>query len=275
MLKVLFWNVQGKNLGKLIACIAHERQTDVVILAEPPDEIAAMLDSLNNGPRIYNYHETPNARVLIFSTLPVQSVGLIRDYGTISIRRLRPPAGMELILVAAHLSSKLFLDLAEQGHLATRLREYIQLAEESCGHSRTVIVGDLNMNPFEAGLVSSEALHATMTRRIAKVGQRRVLGQSRPYFYNPMWKHFGNGESGPAGTYFKSPAGLIGHHWNIFDQVLLRPAMLPYFDDEVEIISSVSDFSLLTKSGRPNSSTASDHLPIAFALYPERTEESE
>ena len=48
--------------------------------------------------------------------------------------------------------------------------------ENKAGHKRTVLVGDLNMNPFETGLVTASGLNATMTRKLP----RRKNGQSMP-----------------------------------------------------------------------------------------------
>jgi hypothetical protein len=49
--------------------------------------------------------------------------------------------------------------------------------------------------------------------------------------------------------------------------VLLRPDLLPYFDNEsLEILTSDGEQSLLSANGLPDTSVASDHLPLVFGL---------
>jgi hypothetical protein len=64
--------------------------------------------------------------------------------------------------------------------------------EKRVGHDRTIVVGDLNMNPFDAGIVGAEGLNAVMTKQIASQGGRKVDAVRYPFFYNPMWSHFGD-----------------------------------------------------------------------------------
>jgi hypothetical protein len=39
------------------------------------------------------------------------------------------------------------------------LSNSIKQAEKDIGHSKTVLVGDLNMNPFQSGMVNASGLH--------------------------------------------------------------------------------------------------------------------
>jgi hypothetical protein len=95
-----------------------------------------------------------------------------------------------------------------------------------------VLVGDLNMDPFEEGVVKANGLHAVMTRRLAGRQTRTVQGRVYPLFYNPMWGLYGDSSAGPPGTYFYEPSGHVGYFWHLFDQVLLRPDLLRFFRNE-------------------------------------------
>ena len=119
------------------------------------------------------------------------------------------------------------------------------------------------MNPYEAGITGG--LKAVMTRTLALKGKDPVSGLDT-HFYNPMWQHFGETNNTPAGTYYR-----IGsedeHYWHIFDQVLLRPALLPHYSDShLQILASAGNISLLTREGVPRHEAVSDHLPILFRL---------
>jgi hypothetical protein len=130
-----------------------------------------------------------------------------------------------------------------------------------------VLIGDLNANPFEPGIVGAGALNAVMTRRLSQRRARTVNGQAYPYFYNPMWGHFGDRADRYSGTYFYDRGEHVTYFWNLFDQIMLRPALLDCFDPgDLQIISRVGGLDLLSKDGLPNRNVASDHLPLVFRI---------
>lgn len=150
--------------------------------------------------------------------------------------------------------------------LVTRLREGVTHAEETFSHRRTVVIGDFNMNPFEAGVVGSEGLHGVMSRDVALKDHRVVYDQPRHYFYNPMWSMLGDCSPGPPGSYFYKNSGPIAYFWNMFDQVLLRPTLAQSFiPGDVAILDTVGGQSLLSPAGRPRREL-SDHLPVMVRL---------
>jgi hypothetical protein len=105
-----------------------------------------------------------------------------------------------------------------------------------------------------------------MTQKQVIRGRRTVAGKEYPFFYNPMWSFMGDLQGRPAGTHYFYRAELVDYGWNMYDQVLLRPCMIPLFDfNSLKIITSVNEESLLTSQGIPDKSK-SDHLPILFKL---------
>jgi hypothetical protein len=173
----------------------------------------------------------------------------------------------DIVLAALHLPSKLHPNESSQILACTRWAETIAQAERQTGHTRTVVVGDLNMNPFEAGIVGAGGFHATMVRAQALRGQRTVSGQLYPFFYNPMWGCFGERDGTPAGTYFYDSSEHVNYYWNMFDQVLLRPSLVGRLSRKgIEIVTHAGAVSLLSANGRPDKSVGSDHLPILFGL---------
>lgn len=123
------------------------------------------------------------------------------------------------------------------------------------------------MNPFEAGIVGAIGLHAVMSQSIARKGSRKIQGTDYPFFYNPMWGHFGDRNAGPDGTYYYQRAEQVNYFWNIFDQVLIRPELIDVFaKDELQILDHDGVESLVTPQNIPDSVNSSDHLPILFRL---------
>jgi hypothetical protein len=145
------------------------------------------------------------------------------------------------------------------------LIETIQRLEARHFIEKTILVGDLNMNPFEQGVTGARQLHAVMTKAKASEGTRQFDSKDFPFFYNPMWGLFGDRTHGPAGTYYGGPRGAVSYFWEMFDQVLLRPALMDDLKD-LRILDHDSVESLLTKNGLPDSENGSDHLPILFRL---------
>lgn len=147
------------------------------------------------------------------------------------------------------------------------LARRIAQEEDRVGHQRTVLVGDMNMNPFEPGLVSSVGLNAGTSRRIAERVTRTVQGRAYRLFYNPMWGHLGDAKGDTAGSYFHDSAEHLNYFWNVFDQVLLRPDLAKRFDsNQLGIVKSVGERSLVRGDARPDATVHSDHLPIVFEL---------
>jgi hypothetical protein len=123
------------------------------------------------------------------------------------------------------------------------------------------------MNPFEDGVVSANGLHGVMSRQIAQRNTRVVQEAEYPFFYNPMWNYLGDYTAGPPGTFYYTAAEHKVFFWNIFDQVLIRPDLLPHFNNQdLMVLHHDGENSLLSRSGLPDDTLGSDHLPIYFKL---------
>jgi hypothetical protein len=179
---------------------------------------AALLESLNKG-KLAKFRIPFNVspRLLFFIKYPSKSFKSVEDDGGIAIRHLMPPIGKNILLVALHLPSKLYQTENDQVFMAVRVAEAIQRAELKVGHTRTLIIGDLNMNPFEAGLVGADGFHAVMDKTTARKKSRIVQSKSRMFFYNPMWGRMGDESQGPPGTYYYNDSSHVSFFWNTYD----------------------------------------------------------
>lgn len=279
MISFLFWNLMGGDqqtwpvrkitlLEHLIG-MAARLQVDVFLFAESafdPAEVVAALNQAKAG----SFHHPPSnsRRIQLITRL---SRGAVVDQfndsadGRLTIRRVTTSNRTELLLAATHFQSQLAWSKEEQALHTTGLQQAITKTEDDVGHQHTILVGDLNMNPFDLGLVGAHALNAVMDRRLARPEGRSVAGRTYRYFYNPMWGHFGDRTPGPSGTFYRGPASPGDPQWHLFDQVLLRPALMDRLA-HVEIIEHDGKVSLLTNHGRPRKAQASDHLPLFFRL---------
>ena len=286
MTRFLFWNVhKNEALKESLVALVHERRIDVLVLAECPNSFknAGLLPELNRV-RADEYHYSPCAERgysgIVIYTRYASAISPIpgADVARCSFRRIQLPGGkLPVLIAAAHLPSKFNRSSEMQREDARELAEAIAEVEDQTQIYRTLLIGDMNCDPFEPGMIWAHCLHAVMTRQIAR-GSNPQYPRTRQTekvryrtFYNPMWRHYGemNGLSSGShyGTFYYDKRGRENLFWHILDQALLRAELLAVFrDDSLEIVTRIGDTSLLTKSGIPDKEHFSDHLPITLEL---------
>jgi len=227
-----------------------------------------LLSALNSaGGSGYLYSRGLCQRVTIVSRFAPELMTPIKESDYLTVRNMRLPGMQDLLLAAAHMPSKREWSDADQVFGCVSLAEDVLHAERLAGHSRTLLVGDLNMNPFEDGIVSAKGLHGVMTQQIAGRRSRIIKGKKYDFFYNPMWGLFGDRNQRPAGTYYYTKSVPKAYFWNMFDQVMVRPDLLERFpQNELAILDHDGMETLLDASGKPDGRKSSDHLPVKFQL---------
>jgi len=266
--KFLFWNINRKPLAGLVAQLAEIHGVDVIVLAECDVEPAAILPELNRE-SASTFHFLPGLyeKILIFSRFSEEFIQPTFESEHVSIRSMRLPDRNPVLLATVHLPSKLNWSAESQQFECVELSRDIDCEEQKAGHRRTILVGDFNINPFEIGMVSSNGLNGVMSRQVASRESRTVQGREYQFFYNPMWNHLGDSRSDTAGSYFYDAGEHVNYYWNVFDQVLLRPALAERFDPgRVSIVKEVGAVSLVHANGRPDRTNGSDHLPLIFEV---------
>ena len=280
MLTFLFWNMGGdspKNtplpkvrarkdrlLGVLLE-LTKKQNVDVLMTAESPLESAEVLKAINNGnkmpfrepdkdslcPRIQIYPRFPE-RFLVRKDESSKYTGRL-----VELPGARPP----FLLYVVHFGSKLYMGEDSQAQAMPGFSTTIRNHEKGLGIDKTVLVGDFNMNPFETGMVSAEGLNAVMTREVASEVGRRYCDAVHPFFYNPMWSHFGDSTHDahpigkpthqPAGTCYFSARESKSFFWNILDQVMIRPSLIQHFrPEDLKIVVGEGTTSLLNQGLR-------------------------
>lgn len=262
----LFWNVGQKDLRPLICEASVTVGADAVILVENGSTARETLESLQSS--VSENFSQPVAtlgRFQVFTRKPELDLSQIQSADRLSIRRLRC-VNCDLLLGIVHIVDKMNWDPLPQASEVQLLASELRSIEDGEGHRRTILIGDFNMNPYDQAMNLATGMNAMMTVRcVSAKGTRRQQGRDYPFFYNPMWGLLGDRTPGPAGTFYHNSGarGIFG--WNMIDQVLVRPDAIAHFDN-VEILTVAGTTSLATKSGRPNSSIASDHFPLVLRL---------
>lgn len=271
MLNLLFWNLKRKSLAESVGLLAEEREADIVVLAEMPDSTEEILTRLRQYDSDFLPGDwiLPRRRVSLYHRFSAAQVQTLHDAKFWTIYQLALSDEEPLVLVAVHMPAKRGIGYTG---LDNRLPQFQQLCqdilreESASGTDRTIVVGDLNQNPFDGELVHLEALNAVMDPEVAARVSCQRDGQTYKYFYNPMWTAYGRRQA-PLGTYYYQEPDYVRYYWHVFDQVLLRPDLIPALGDEVPTaITELGGESLLRANGRPDDRRFSDHLPIVLSL---------
>jgi hypothetical protein len=270
MAAFLVWNVNRKPLDGLVQSLVRQWQIDIVLLVEyafGTSQLPGLLqqDGLFRRPssKRFGVFVRSNQRLSLLRYAPYR-VG-----SRVGLWRWIPPSGQEDLIVLLHGFDRRNFDDSTRRVFSRRVADAVRRREEARQHRRTIITGDFNAQPFESAIVDSDGLHAIGLRSVRASRTRNVsgTGAATDFFYNPMWRVYGqqsHREAGSATHYWlRTWAHELG--WFMLDQVVLRPDETDRFpEDRLRIITQVGAISLLDADGLPDSQTASDHLPIVF-----------
>lgn len=224
-LTFLFWNLKRAR-PDILANLVKRNAVDVLLLAECPLIPGAILTALNQDLTQYFFVPSTCAKIQTYTRFSEHYMPVISEGDDYTIRRINLPGRLEIQICAVHFPSKLYRTPADQTAYATDFATKI-LAPAESQHARTVLVGDLNMNPYEDGMVQHNGLHAVMTREIASRERRTVKFESNRFFYNPMWQHFGERAEGHAGTYYLASPKSRADHAPIIGTSTIRCCCVP------------------------------------------------
>jgi hypothetical protein len=192
-------------------------------------------------------------------------------------RRLRRAGFEDILLAAFHYIDPRNNSPEKQREGLSRYKQTLLEAERKAGHTRTVLFGDLNMNPFAIGMLEPRrGLGAMITWDLAEAHSE--LADGGPHrFYNPMWSVMGRADA--PGSYYWKETEPKNPYWNCIDAVLLRPEMRGVFvDDSLRILSCIPDstgteVALYRKAEKHWQILYFDHLPILFDLILPQSQE--
>ena len=280
-LNILYWNTCKKPLTDEVYELVNIHKINFIVLLENTANNTFLLNLLKNIDSEFRQFDTRIFnRPKIFSSLPFENIKEITGHGRYGIFEINAKGYEKALLTITHFPSKMnWGNPNDHFSLCVELRTDIDKAEVTADTRNTIILGDFNMNPFEEGLINSSGLHNINNKEIALTKQRNFQGRSYDYFYNPMWSFLGDSSKGTVqGTHFFNTYKPLNHFWNIYDQVMIRPELIPFFDEtKLDIISNLKTKSLLKKIGGYTrvDKNISDHLPIKFQVKLNKLEKYE
>lgn len=266
----LFWNVGGKYRQATVARLATTHRVDFVALAECPN--AATYLAALNAVGLGFYALATNSRVAAFCRTPDHVIPRVRETAKSSVR-VWEREGDKLLVAVAHLPSGVSMSRESRNVEVQRFADSIREAERATATRNTLVLGDLNLNPFESAVAHTVGFHAVSSRDVARKRSRVVQEAEYDFFYNPMWRFLGGGRPNDVpprragGTYYYWKAEHDIYFWNVYDQVLIRPELLDRVrDEDVSVPETDGAVSLVGAEGRPNPDVGSDHLPVAVRV---------
>jgi len=183
------------------------------------------------------------------------------------IWHLALPLQEDVLLSVVHGPDKRNNSLDKQELFMQQVVAALSYFENKIGHTRSIVLGDFNANPFESPVASALGMHAVSSRAIAQRSPRRILDKSYSYFYNPMWNLLGDARGTAPATYYYGGSDLNELYWHMLDQVLVRPSLLNRFDfATLDIVTTVRTTRLTRAGGTPDDTRFSDHLPVVFGV---------
>ncbi|AXE19713.1 hypothetical protein DR864_19200 [Runella rosea] len=266
-IRFLFWNLNRNRPFEEIINIVEHHQIDVLIMAEVSFNLAILVVEL--AKKGYDFFHNPISqcdKIKILTRFKSNFLKPVFERRRYSINILELPLREKILLASVHIPDKSNNNSNEQEEFSRLFVEQIKQQEEKLNIDKTIIVGDFNMNPFESAMIKSTIFHAVSSSKIAEKLTRRVQEKDYKFFYNPLWSWLGDIRSEATGSYYYNTSNYENYFWNTFDQVLIRPELIPNFDKEaLQILDKDGVKSLLTASGFPNKDY-SDHLPLYFTI---------
>ena len=260
-MRFLFWNTYNNtDINPIICEIVEEQNINTIILAEYKDSVDDLILHLfQKGILMHPYITLGCDRITMLGTNENVFPSRQDTYYTMQI------VEKDFLLCAVHLPSRLHADPSTQLMKSHSIAYDIELAEKESGSLESIVVGDFNQNPYDHGCLGATGFHSIPVAAETKRLSRKILGEDRKMFYNPMWNLLGDFQY-PPGTYYYKSSQEKTEFWNIFDQVMIRPQLRNRFvDTSLKIITETETTSLVDKNRHP-SKKISDHLPIVFEV---------
>ena len=235
-LRVCFWNTnKNENINEYISDIIVEQEIDILALAEYESDIEELKKML-----------------ALYNIVIEQAITIGCDRITILKRKANIQPAFQNKYCSMQIIDNMYLLACL--HLPSKL-----------GIEKTIIVGDINENPYETGCLGASGFHGIPVYKDTMKKYRVIMDESFKMFYNPMWNLLGD-FSFPPGTYYYSGNEVENSFWNVYDQVMIRPCLRGQFvDDELKILCETKKRKLIDANNHPDKKI-SDHLPIVFEI---------
>jgi len=247
--------LNNKSLSEQIITLVHKKDIQVLLFCEvDSNHLNEMIQKLSAIGFKENFI-VESRNLVLFHKLSF-TVSNVKDSDYYSVYNIQATKNFLIMLV--HLPSRAHQDMFSLDMYSTRYANAIKDLEDQLNIFDSIVVGDFNLNPYSFGMMHSDGFFSTFNKLTAARKEATVLKEKRRFFFNPMWYLYAKNDYPVLGSYHKPVSGFA-IEWHMFDQVLIRPGLIPYFvDKELEIVTDD-----LLENNQPK---YSDHLPVKFTI---------
>jgi len=142
MTSFLFWNIRRNPIQSIVANLALRHEVDVLMLAECGIAPDILLSNLSDSTSKTYYHvpKLGCEGVEIFTRFPDGFIPPIIESDRYTICHLKLPEKIDIIISIVHIPSKLYTKEKDQETISREISVMIRNAEETIGHSKTILV---------------------------------------------------------------------------------------------------------------------------------------
>ena len=259
-MKLLFWNM-GKNDNAALA-LECMRNHGVHVAAFAEHLGTKFSDELlcSTGYRVVSLGGCDKVMVLVDCSVEVVNCFEASRF-TVFVMMF---SGSFFVVAATHLIDRMSAPDSESR--LEDIREIMGVVhgyERSLSVDKTIVIGDLNANPYDKELLLPNAFNAMLFKGILRSKSERAWhGKSYPFMYNPT-VHWLSESTETYGSLYYLPGDGTGPIWNCYDQALVSPSLM----DNVKsycYLKKIGNRNLIAKL-RPRRDI-SDHLPLLVEL---------
>lgn len=254
-MKLLFWNLNKRDNADLALTCMREEEVGIAAFAEYSGTEFSDDLFIRSG-----YHSIGLGgcdKVKIIAREPIEILDCFEE----SRFTVLPMKIGEtyFVVAAAHLVDRMSSADPEPRLVDIRkMMDVIHGYETKASIGKTIIMGDLNANPYDKELLLPNAFNAMLFKGIVRNKATRTwCGDEYPYLYNPTI-HWLSEESENYGSFYYS-GDCTSPVWNCYDQALVSPELMDSINS-YSYLKRIGDRDLIAKV-RPDSKI-SDHLPL-------------
>lgn len=257
-MKLMYWNTNGFIDFKTFNELLVEYAPDILFTSETSEELINNFKDEFDKIGYINQENPGCERVKIFARKNLYcELGIQNKFYTSIIVN-------NITIISVHLPSQMFHHLESLRDYLRKFRNKIDSEIGNSSEKSILIIGDLNVNPYEPALINFDGFMATNS--IKARGKIKTIDSedAREPYYNPSWRLYSNNMF-PGTKKFPRPSGssydIIEFH--LLDQVLISNKLKDSIEeDKIEIITSTSSYKLLNE--QYNRVDYSDHLPLFY-----------
>ena len=199
---ILVWNFNTKkgdetrqlrttaDYARVVADIAADQAADLIVLLECSISENTLLQALRARDASFEISFSPQQRFKCFARFARGRFALVKSDPRVIVGRLDydPTQYADVLLASVHGAGGFHVSRDRQWMMVKVVRDVVEASEREAGHTRTLMFGDFNLNPYDKGMIDSDrGFGAMMNWELAEAHARD--GTAR--WYNPMWRIMG------------------------------------------------------------------------------------